>query len=120
MTVNLEKVMKKILDFRDKREWQQFHDPKNLAEAIAIECAELQEVFLWSNVEEAKKIAVEKKKKISEELADIFIFCLLFAHETGIDIEKAMLEKIDLNGKKYPLEKSKGSSKKYNEYKETE
>jgi len=113
--MNLKDVMKKILDFRDQRDWQQFHDPKNLAEAISIESAELQEVFLWSNVEESRKIASEKKKKISEELADIFIFSLLFAHETGIDIEKAMLDKIKLNDKKYPVEKAKGSSKKYQE-----
>jgi NTP pyrophosphatase (non-canonical NTP hydrolase) len=104
-----------ILDFREKRDWQQFHDPKNLAEAISIEAAELQEVFLWSDVKESRKIAAEKKQKISEELADIFIFSLLFAHETGIDMETAILEKIKLNDKKYPVEKSKGTSKKYKE-----
>ncbi|NIM18023.1 MAG: nucleotide pyrophosphohydrolase [Candidatus Aminicenantes bacterium] len=113
--MNVKDVMKKILDFRDKRDWQQFHDPKNLAAAIAIESAELQEVFLWSNVDESRKIAAEKKQKISQELADIFIFSLLFAHETGIDIGKAVLEKIELNDKKYPVEKSKGTSKKYRE-----
>ena len=107
--------MKRILDFRDKRDWRQFHDPKNLAEAISIEAAELQEVFLWSDVQESRKIAVEKKQEISEELADIFIFSLLFAHETGIDMETAILEKIKLNAQKYPVEKSKGSSKKYKE-----
>ncbi len=115
--LNLEKVMKKVLDFRDKRDWQQFHDPKNLAEAISIEAAELQEVFLWSKVVESRRIAVEKKEKISEELADILIFCLLFAHETGIDIEDAILAKIKRNDKKYPVEKSKGSSKKYKDLK---
>lgn len=113
--MNFKDVMKRILDFRDKRDWQQFHDPKNLAAAVAIESAELQEVFLWSKVEESRKIAAEKKQKISQELADIFIFSLLFAHETGIDIEKAILEKIELNDKKYPVEKSKGTSKKYRE-----
>jgi NTP pyrophosphatase (non-canonical NTP hydrolase) len=107
--------MKRILDFRDKRDWQQFHDPKNLAEAISIEAAELQEVFLWSDVKESRKIAKEKKQEISGELADIFIFSLLFAHETGIDMETAILEKIKLNDKKYPVEKAKGSSKKYKE-----
>lgn len=115
MNIDLKEVMKKILSFRDKRDWQQFHDPKNLAEAISIESAELQEVFLWSDVKESRKIAAGKKKKIAEELADIFIYSLLFAHETNIDIEKAILEKIKLNNKKYPVEKSKGSSKKYKE-----
>jgi NTP pyrophosphatase (non-canonical NTP hydrolase) len=113
--MNLKEIMKRILDFRDKRDWQQFHDPKNLAEAISIEAAELQEVFLWSDVKESRKIAKEKKQEISEELADIFIFSLLFAHETGVDMEMAILEKIKLNDKKYPVEKSKGSSKKYKE-----
>jgi NTP pyrophosphatase (non-canonical NTP hydrolase) len=113
--MNLKEIMKKILDFRDKRDWRQFHDPKNLAEAISIEAAELQEVFLWSDVKESRKIAAEKKQEISEELADIFIFSLLFAHETGVDMEKAIREKIKLNDKKYPVEKSKGSSKKYKE-----
>jgi len=107
--------MKRILNFRDKRDWQQFHDPKNLAEAISIEAAELQEVFLWSDVKESRKIAAEKKQEISEELADIFIFSLLFAHETGINMETAILEKIKLNDKKYPVEKAKGTSKKYKE-----
>jgi NTP pyrophosphatase (non-canonical NTP hydrolase) len=113
--MNLKEIMKKILDFRDKRDWQQFHDPKNLAQAISIEAAELQEVFLWSDVKESRKIAAEKKQEISGELADIFIFSLLFAHETGVDMETAILEKIKLNDKKYPVEKSKGSSKKYKE-----
>lgn len=113
--MNLREIMKRILDFRDKRDWQQFHDPKNLAEAISIEAAELQEVFLWSDVKESRKIAEEKKQEISGELADIFIFSLLFAHETGVDMETAILEKIKLNDKKYPVEKSKGSSKKYKE-----
>ena len=115
--LNLKKIMKELLEFRDKRDWQQFHDPKNLAEAISIETAELLEVFLWSRVGESRQIAVEKKEKISEELADILMFCLLFAHETGIDIEDAMLAKIKQNDKKYPVEKAKGSSKKYNDLK---
>lgn len=115
--MNLKEVKKRILDFRNKRDWQQFHDPKNLAEAISIEAAELQEVFLWSKVDESRRIAVEKKEKISEELADIFIFCLLFANETGINIEEAIMAKIEKNDKKYPVAKAKGSSKKYKELK---
>lgn len=108
-------IMKRILEFRDKRDWQQFHDPKNLAEAISIESAELLEIFLWSRVKDSRQVAADKKKEISEELADIMTFCLLFAHETGIDIEAAMRAKIIKNDKKYPVEKAKGISKKYNE-----
>jgi NTP pyrophosphatase (non-canonical NTP hydrolase) len=113
--MNLEEIMKEILNFRDRRDWKQFHDPKNLAEAISIETAELQEIFLWSDVKESRKIAREKMQEISAEMADIFIFSLLFAHETGIEIEKAIMDKIKLNDKKYPVDKSKGNSKKYNE-----
>lgn len=108
-----DEIMKRILDFRDKRDWQQFHDPKNLAEAISIESSELLEIFLWSRAADSRQLAVEKKTEISEELADIMTFCLLFAHETGIDIEEAMRAKIRKNDKKYPVEKAKGISKKY-------
>jgi NTP pyrophosphatase (non-canonical NTP hydrolase) len=110
-------VMNKLLEFRDERDWRQFHDPKNLAEAISIESSELMEIFLWSRAEESRQVAVEKKTEIAEELADILAFCLLFANETGIDIEQAMLAKIEKNSKKYPVEKAKGSSKKYKDLK---
>ncbi|MCK4764747.1 MAG: nucleotide pyrophosphohydrolase [Candidatus Aminicenantes bacterium] len=114
--MNLQEIKKRILDFRDKRDWSQFHDPKNLSAAIAIEAAELQEIFLWCKVAESREIAVEKKENIAEEVADILMFVLLFAHETGIDIEQAILDKIEKNNKKYPVEKARGVSKKYNDF----
>ena len=104
--------------FRDKRDWQQFHDPKNLAEAIAIETGELQELFLWKD----KKDIVEKiktdskyKERVGEELADIFIFCLNFANATNLDVTTIIEDKMKKAEGKYPVEKAKGRSEKYNE-----
>lgn len=115
--MDFEKIKRKILKFRNDRDWKQFHDPKNLAEAISIEASELLEIFLWSKVGESKKIAQDKKENISNELADIINFAILFAHETGIDIEEAILKKLEENNEKYPVDKAKGSSKKYTDLK---
>lgn len=111
--MNVEEILKKIIDFRDRRDWKQFHDPKNLAEAISIEAAELLEIFLWDTVKRSRLTAEKKKEKIAEELADILNFSFLLAHETGIDLEAAILEKIKKNAEKYPVEKAKGKSNKY-------
>lgn len=110
-------LMQEILKFRDKRDWAQFHDPKNLAEAIAIESGELLEHFLWKTAAESRKITKEKREKLAAEIADILIFALLFAHETGVDVEKAILDKIRHNESRYPVDKAKGSAKKYTELK---
>ncbi len=106
-----------MLKFRNERDWEQFHDPKNLAEAISIEAAELQEHFLWKDV----KTVIDKinnepeyRKEIEEEFADVVIFALNFANSVGIDVAKAVKEKIDKNNKKYPVEKARGSAVKYN------
>ena len=109
----LASLMESIIEFRDKRDWAQFHDPKNLAEAISIEAAELLEHFLWKNSSESKKLNAKKKKEVASEIADIMIFSLLFAKETDVDVEKAIREKIKLNEKRYPVEKAKGNSRKY-------
>ncbi len=113
--MDFNEIMKQLLAFRDERDWRQFHDPKNLAAAIAIEAAELQEIFLWCKVEESRQRATEKKKEVADEIADIMMYCLLFAHETGVDIEQAIKEKMLANARKYPVEKARGNSKKYNE-----
>ena len=113
--MSIEDIKKKIINFRDKRDWKQFHDPKNLAEVISIEAAELLEIFLWDTVERSHLTAKKKKEKIADELADILNFSVLLAHETGIDLEQAILEKLKENDKKYPVEKAKGKSNKYND-----
>jgi len=109
------RIVQKIIEFREDRNWAQFHDPKNIAEAISIEAAELLEIFLWVNTEGSRKISHRKVEMVKEELADIFIFSTYLCSEFGIDLLTEVENKINLNSKKYPVEKSKGSSKKYNE-----
>lgn len=111
--MDYEKIRDEILDFTEKRDWRQFHNPKDLATAIAIEAWELEEVFLWKSQEESYKIWKEDPK-VKEEFADIFNYMVLFAEECGIDIEKEVLAKIEKNNQKYSVEKSKGKSDKYN------
>ena len=96
--------------FRDDREWAQFHDSKNLALALSIEAAELNELFLWKK--DAESEAVDKKR-LCEELADVFAYALMLAGRHGLDISQIVKDKIALNAKKYPVESSRGSSAKY-------
>ena len=107
----------RILKFSDEREWGTFHSPKNLSMALAAEAAELMEIFLWSDSKESAALINDPVKgpRVREELADIMIYALEFANRTGIDVSKAIEDKVRLNGVKYPVEKCKGTSKKYNE-----
>ena len=95
--------------FRDERDWAQFHNAKDLALALNIEAAELLEVFLWKTSEQADIDSVK------EELADVITFALLLADKYGLDVKQIVLEKMEKNARKYPVEKSKGSAKKYTE-----
>ena len=99
-----------LLKFRDERDWKQFHDPKNLAAALGIEAAELNEVFLWKTTQESGEVEVERVK---EELADVLAYALLLANEFGLDPEQIVLDKVAANAKKYPVEKAKGVATKY-------
>ena len=99
-----------LLKFRDERNWKQFHDPKNLAAALGIEAAELNEVFLWKTTEESRDVELAKVK---EELADVLAYALLLANEFGLDPEQIVLEKVKQNALKYPVEKAKGVATKY-------
>lgn len=110
--MNLENIKNELIKFRDERDWKQFHNPKDLATAIAIEASELQEKFLWKSSEESYNIR-KNDAEVWYEFADIMSYMILFAIESWIDIEKVMMEKIQKNAIKYPLEKSKGNSKKY-------
>ena len=106
---DIQEIINTLIDFRDERDWEQFHNPKDLALAINVEAGELLELFLWKNPEEAKK------EKVKEELADIFAFAFLLADKYGFDVKQIVLDKIRMNGEKYPVEKAKGTAKKYNE-----
>lgn len=110
--MDYEKIKDAILDFRDARDWKQFHNPKDLATAIAIEAWELQEVFLRKSQQDSYEIW-KNDPKVKEEFADIFNFMVLFAEECWIDIEKEVLAKIEKNNQKYSVEKAKGKSDKY-------
>jgi NTP pyrophosphatase (non-canonical NTP hydrolase) len=104
-----EEILEALLKFRNERDWEQFHNPKDLALAINVEAGELLELFLWKSPNEANK------EKVKEELADIFAYALLLAEKYQLDIKNIVLEKIKKNGEKYPVAKSKGNAKKYNE-----
>ncbi len=105
-----------IRAFRDERDWIQFHNPKDMAAAIAIEAAELQEIFLWQAPSESAQKAEVEKERVKEEIADIAIYLLELADNLQIDVASAIEAKLTENAKKYPAEKVRGSSKKYTEY----
>jgi NTP pyrophosphatase (non-canonical NTP hydrolase) len=102
-------ITSELVKFRNERDWEQFHNPKDLAIALSIEANELLELFLWKNAEEANK------EKIKEELADVFAYAFLLADKYNLDVKDIIFNKIKLNAEKYPVEKSKGTAKKYNE-----
>ena len=105
-------LIDELTRFRDERQWEQFHNSKDLAVAISIEAAELNELFLWKTVEECEKV---DRARLREELADILAYSLLLAGKHGLDVKEIVLEKIRTNNEKYPVDKSKGTAKKYNE-----
>jgi NTP pyrophosphatase (non-canonical NTP hydrolase) len=103
-------LLERISKFREERDWEQFHTPENLAKYLTIESAELLECFQWSN-----KYDLEEVKS---EVADVYIYLLLFAHSLDIDLNKVGLDKLDLSEKKYPVDKAKGNATKYNKFEE--
>lgn len=104
-----QELIQALLKFRNERDWEQFHNPKDLAVALNVEAAELLELFLWKNHDEANK------EKVKEELADIFAYGLLLAEKYNLDVKSIVLEKIRKNAEKYPVDKAKGNAKKYDE-----
>ncbi|AVQ31728.1 nucleotide pyrophosphohydrolase [Fusobacterium varium] len=107
-----DKIKENVKKFRDDREWSQFHNPKDLAISLSIEAAELLECFQWKSSAEAEK---NNYQDIRYEMADVAIYLLLMCDKMGINLLDAIEEKMKLNEKKYPVEKAKGCSKKYNE-----
>jgi NTP pyrophosphatase (non-canonical NTP hydrolase) len=105
----IKKIVDALLDFRNERDWEQFHNPKDLAIALSIEASELTELYLWKRPEEADI------EKVKDELADIFSFAFLISHKYGFDVEKIILDKIENNRQRYPVEKSKGNARKHSE-----
>ena len=116
--VNYDKLVDKIIKFRDVRDWKQFHNPKDLSLALSVEASELLELFQWKTLEDSYDVVRTKKEAVSDEMADIFAYLLALSSVTGIDLEEALLNKLEKNKKNYPVDKVKGSSKKYTEYEE--
>ncbi|WP_127023558.1 nucleotide pyrophosphohydrolase [Flagellimonas beolgyonensis] len=104
---DIEEIINALIQFRNERNWEQFHNPKDLAVALNIEAGELLENFLWKSSEQAEK------EKVKEELADVIAYALLLAEKYGFDVKEILLEKIEKNAKKYPIDKAKGTAKKY-------
>ena len=109
---DLQDIINELKKFRDERDWAQFHDSKNLATAIAVEAAELNEIFLWKTIEESEQVNIDR---IKEELADILAYSFLLAEKHNFDVLEIIQDKIKINSEKYPIEKAKGSAKKYNQ-----
>lgn len=105
----MNKIISALKQFRDERDWQQFHNPKDLAAALSIEASELLEVYLWKQSEEADL------ERVKEELADVFAYAFLLADVYDFNVEDIVFSKIEKNKLKYPVEKSKGSAKKHTE-----
>ncbi|MBQ9658773.1 MAG: nucleotide pyrophosphohydrolase [Clostridia bacterium] len=102
----MEKLIQEIKQFNEERDWDQFHSPENLAKSISIEAGELLECFQWNNNYD--------KDEVCEELADVFTYCIQMAMKLGVDPEEIILKKLDKTRKKYPVDKAKGVSTKYN------
>lgn len=102
--------------FAVERDWTQFHTPKNLAMALAVEASELLEHFQWLTEEESADLGPEKLEQVQEELADVQIYLVRLADRLGVDLMDAAWSKLEANGQKYPVDKVKGSAKKYSDY----
>jgi NTP pyrophosphatase (non-canonical NTP hydrolase) len=113
--MTIEALTARICAFRDARDWAQFHNPKDLAVAIAQEAGELLQPFVWKSPEQSETIVHEKHAEIASEVADVAILLFEFAHNAGISLEQAMLDKLARNEQRYPVEKARGSNAKYNE-----
>lgn len=111
----LRELTRIALKFRDERDWRQFHNPKDLAITLTLEAAELLELMQWKNGRELMEDLNRRKGDLADELSDVLHATLLLADELGIDLGKAFREKMKKNAKKYPVEKARGSAKKYTE-----
>jgi NTP pyrophosphatase (non-canonical NTP hydrolase) len=112
MSKEIDELQTLIIQFRDNRDWKQFHKIKDLLIGLNIEVSELQELFLWKSDLEIEAV---NREKIEEEIADIFIYLTYICNEFDVDLEKAVRRKIEKNNQKYPVEKCMGSNKKYTE-----
>lgn len=114
---DIKSLTKRIITFRDARDWKQFHNPKDVALSLTLEASEVVEHFQWKNGKELEEYIETHKEHIGEELADVLYWVLLMSYDLKIDISKALADKMDINEEKYTVEKAKGNHKKYTEFK---
>ncbi|MEW6306446.1 MAG: nucleotide pyrophosphohydrolase [Verrucomicrobiota bacterium] len=115
MSDTIQSLTAEIRAFRDARDWRQFHAPKELAVAIAAEAGELLQHFVWQSTEQSERRAAERKAEIASEIADVGILLFELADNLGLDLAQTMRDKLAKNHQRYPVEKARGSNKKYNE-----
>lgn len=115
---DIERLTAMVVDFREQRDWAQFHHPKELASALSIEIAEIMELFRFKTADEVRDLLTDStfKEKVGAEIADSFFLILLLAFESGVDIESAFRKKLELLEQRYPVEQSKGRSDKWTAY----
>lgn len=117
MQNSLQSLQRKVIEFRNERDWVQFHNAKDLAISISLEAAEVLEIFQWKSPQEVESMNhdPDTTSKIGHEMADVLIYLLLLADRLKIDLDNAVIEKLEINRAKYPIEKSYGKSTKYSE-----
>ncbi len=115
MSDSLIRLRDALREFAAARDWDQFHSPRNLATALSVEAAELLEPFQWLTDEQSGNLPPETRAAVEQELADVLLYLVRLADKLGVDLEQAAWAKVALNGAKYPVEKSRGSSRKYDE-----
>ncbi|OOG47158.1 nucleotide pyrophosphohydrolase [Rhodanobacter sp. C01] len=115
MSAEIQSIQASLRSFAEEREWGQFHSPKNLAAALSVEAAELLEHFQWLTEEQSRAIPEEKRDAIAQEIADVLLYLLQLADKLGIDPLDAARNKMKLNAAKYPVDRAKGTMKKYSE-----
>lgn len=111
--MTIKQITQKFREFRDERDWAKFHNPKDMAEAICIEAAELLEQFLWKRADQGVEVVMANKEDVSDEIADVAIYLFELADNLDIDLLQAMAAKLTKNAAKYPVSKAKGRSLKY-------
>ena len=113
--IALTRLRDRLRDFASVRDWNQFHSPKNLAIALSVEASELLEHFLWISDQDSLTMPPDKLRAIKDEVADVFLYLIRLADLLNVDMVQAANEKVDANSRKYPVEKSRGTAKKYTE-----
>ena len=114
-TFDVDDLQRRLHAFADARDWERFHSPKNLAMAVASEAGELLDVFQWLTEEESRHPSDETRRRATEEIADVLIYLLRLGDKLGVDFQKTILDKMELNERKYPVDLAKGNAVKYNQ-----